>query len=431
MTYLPRHLNAALTQASRQFPVVMLTGPRQVGKTTLLKTLSAEISSKEAPRRYVTLDDPMLLSLAQEDPALFLQRFPPPLLIDEIQYAPGLLPLIKAAVDRQGGASSKTGKGQYWLTGSQPFHLMRGVSESLAGRVAALHLQGLTLAESMGLGASAHAFLPVCENAGDPLSQANHPLCTPPDDQTPLAWIFNVIWRGSFPALHAEETIDHDLFYASYLQTYLQRDVRDLTQVGDLSTFTRFLRSAAARTAQLLNLAEMARDVGIAPNTARQWLSILQASGVVWLLEPYHTNLSKRIVKAPKLYFLDTGLASYLTQWSSPATLEAGDFAWAKFENWVVCEILKSWWHSGQEAPLYYYRDRDGKEIDLLIVRNGTACPIEIKKTAQPGRDAIRHFSVLENSGLSVGSGAVICLCAERLPLTPQVDAIPAWQLGG
>ena len=175
----------------------------------------------------------------------------------------------------------------------------------------------------------------------------------------------------------------------------------------------------------------MARDVGIAPNTARHWLSILQASGLVWLLEPYHNNLSKRMVKAPKLYFLDTGLAAYLTQWSSPATLEAGALAGAIFETWVVAEILKSWWHSGQEAPLYFYRDRDGKEIDLLIVRDGTAYPIEIKKAAQPGRDAVRHFAVLDKSGLSTGAGAVICLCAERLPLTAQVDAIPAWQLGG
>ena len=207
------------------------------------------------------------------------------------------------------------------------------------------------------------------------------------------------IWCGAFPALHVqgEARADRDLYYASYLQTYLQRDVRDLAQVGDLMVFTRFLRSAAARTGQLLNLADMARDVGVAPNTAKHWLSILVASGLVWLLEPYHTNLSKRLVKTPKLYILDTGLVAYLTEWSSPATLEAGALSGAIFETWVVAEMLRSYWHNGKQAPLYFYRDKDQKEIDVLIVRDGRVHPIEIKKTLQPGRDSVRHFPVLEN----------------------------------
>jgi len=209
----------------------------------------------------------------------------------------------------------------------------------------------------------------------------------------------------------------------------LQRDVRDLAQVGDLTVFTRFVRSAAARTAQLLNMADIARDVGISPNTAKQWLSILQASGLVWLLEPYHTNVSKRMVKAPKLYFLDSGLAAYLTEWSSPATLEAGAMSGTIFETWVVSELLKSYRHNGKQAPLYYYRDKDQKEIDVLIVRDGTVYPIEIKKTANPGRDTVRHFSVLEKLGLRIGPGAVICLCDERLPLTSNVETVPAWQV--
>ncbi len=414
-TYLPRSLADPIATASRQFPVLMLTGPRQVGKTTLLKSLcetEARVATHPA-RRYVTLDNPMLLTLAREEPALFLQRFPPPVLIDEIQYAPGLLPLIKESVDAGGG------KGQYWLTGSQPFHLMQNVGESLAGRVAVMHLQGLSLGESLGHGARQQPFLP-----------GNIPalLLSPPT--VSLAWVFQHIWRGSFPALHVEDAPDRDLFYASYLQTYLQRDVRDLAQVGDLTAFTRFLRSAAARTGQLLNLADMARDIGVAPNTAKHWLSILQASGLVWLLEPYHTNLSKRLVKTPKLYFLDTGLAAYLTEWSSPDTLEAGAMSGAIFETWVLGEMLKSWWHHGKEAPFYYYRDKDRKEIDLLIVRDGRVHPVEVKKTVQPKREAVRHFSVLEKLGLELGVGAVICLTAERLPITAQVEAIPAWQVG-
>ncbi len=416
MTYLSRSLAGFILTASRQFPVLMLTGPRQVGKTTLLKSLCEDAAGQPA-RRYVTLDNPLMLALAREEPALFLQRFPPPVLIDEIQYAPGLLPLIKEAVD----ASGK--KGQYWLTGSQPFHLMQNVGESLAGRVAVMHLQGLSLGESLGHGALLHPFLPECSSTLAPCA-----LVTP--HGAPLNWVFERIWRGSFPALHVEDAPDRDLFYASYLQTYLQRDVRDLAQVGDLTAFTRFLRSAAARTAQLLNMADMARDVGVAPNTAKHWLSILQASGLVWLLEPYYTNLSKRLVKTPKLYFLDTGLAAYLTEWSSPATLEAGAMSGAIFETWVVSEMLKSWWHHGKLAPFYYYRDKDQKEIDVLIVRDGRVHPVEIKKTAQPGRDAVRHFSVLANLGLETGAGTLICLVSERLPITAQVEAIPAWQIG-
>ena len=413
--YLPRTLETAIARASAQFPVLMLSGPRQVGKTTLLKALCERESAAASPRRYVTLDNPLLLGLARDEPALFLQRFAPPLLIDEIQYAPGLFPLLKEAVDGQGG------KGLYWLTGSQPFHLMQNVTESLAGRVAVMQLQGLSSGEVDGHGAQVVPFLPGATAAADPRL----------DGTAPLAWVYERIWRGAFPALYApgDAADARDLFYGSYLQTYLQRDVRELGQVGDLMAFTRFLRSAAARTGQLLNLTDMARDVGVAPNTAKHWLSVLIASGLVWLLEPYHTNLSKRLVKAPKLYFLDTGLAAYLTAWSSPATLEAGAMSGALFETWVVAELLKSYWHNARQAPFYYYRDKDQKEIDLLIERDGRMHPIEIKKTAQPGRDAVRHFRVLENLGLDIGQGAVICLSAATLPLTAQVDAVPAWHI--
>jgi len=294
------------------------------------------------------------------------------------------------------------------------------VGESLAGRVAVLQLQGLSLAESLGRGNAVRPFLP-----GD----APDTNTAPPGDTSALHWVFETIWRGSFPALQDRLANNRDLYYASYLQTYLQRDVRDLAQVGDLTVFTRFLRSAAARTGQLLNMADTARAVGIAPNTAKQWLSILQASGLVWLLEPWHANVSKRMVKAPKLYFLDTGLASYLTEWSSPATLEAGAMSGAIFETWVVGELLKSYWHNGKQPPLYYYRDRDQREIDVLIVKDGMAFPVEIKKTSQPGRDAIRHFSAVDATGLTLGHGAVICLANQRVPITAQVDAVPAWQV--
>lgn len=404
MTYLHRTLEPIIEKVSQQFPVLMLTGARQVGKTRLLKHLSGD------QRQYVTLDDPVLLALAKEDPRLFLKRFTPPVLIDEIQYAPGLLPYIKMAVD-----STHT-KGGYWLTGSQPFQLMRGVSESLAGRVGILNLLGLSSWEKIALPEKSLPFCP-SEIFGD--------LKKPDEVSTlSLASIYHNIWLGSFPATAVDEDVDKDLFFSGYLQTYLQRDLRDLARVGDESAFMRFLKVAAARSGQLVDFASMARDTDVSPNTVKHWLSLLQASGIIYLLEPYHNNLTKRLVKSPKLYFIDTGLCSYLTQWSDHKSLEAGAMSGAIFENYVVIEILKSYWHHGLQAPLYFYRDQNKKEIDLLIVKNQKIHPVEIKKTASPRKDAIKHFKVLDQFD-NVSHGAVVCLCDEVLPLSERVNALP------
>jgi len=404
--YVPRTLEPFVTRAAEQFPVVLLTGARQVGKTTLLRHLSQE------DRTYVTLDDPLVLSLAKTEPTLFMQRFPPPVLIDEIQYAPELLPHIKMAADRA------QRPGLFWLTGSQQFHLMKGVSESLAGRVAVIHLLGLSRRELLGQGREARPFLPTPEEIQRRIGAGG---------KLTLKELYRLIWRGAFPAIALNDAVERDLFYSSYVQTYLQRDVRDLARVGDEMAFLRFLRAAAARTGQLLNLAELARDADVAPNTARHWLSILQTAETVYLLEPYFTNLNKRLVKTPKLYFLDTGLAAYLTEWASPETLEAGAMSGPILETWIVAELLKSYWHNGRRAPFYYYRDKDQREIDLLLVQDGIAYPLELKKTASPSRDDVRHFPTLERLGLPVGPGGVICLAAESLPLTASTQSIPAW----
>ncbi|QLA15951.1 ATP-binding protein [Desulfolutivibrio sulfoxidireducens] len=408
--YLPRTLERFIREASAQFPAILVTGARQVGKTTLLRRAAGP------ERTYVTLDDPLVLDLAREDPALFLQRFPPPVLIDEIQYAPGLLPYIKMAADQENRP------GLFWLTGSQPFHLMRGISESLAGRVGLVRLSGLSRAESMGLGAGVRPFLP----AHDPVAARSAPARNNPPS---LLDIYTLIWRGSFPALAANPNANRDLFFNSYLQTYLQRDVRDLAQVGDEMAFLRFLRAAAARTGQLLNMAELARDADVAPNTAKRWLSILRASGIVHLLEPYHTNVTKRLVKTPKLYFLDTGLCAYLTGWSSPVTLVDGAMSGAVFETWVAGEMLRSWWHNGLEAPFYHYRDKDQMEIDVVIVRDGVLYPVEIKRTGSPGQTDARRFTALSRLGMPVGPGAVVCLATQPLPLARQAWAVPAWEI--
>lgn len=405
--YLPRTLESFALQANAMFPVLMLTGPRQVGKTTLLKHLA-----EASPRTVVSLDDPLALQLARTDPALFFQRFKSPLLIDEIQYAPELLPYIKLLVDEN------RQPGMFWLTGSQPFPLMRGVSESLAGRVAVLNLLGLSAREADGRGGTVKPFLPPGQTDGNSASTAQ-------TSSADSGVLFERIWRGSFPAIALEPAMDRDLFFSSYLQTYVQRDVRDLARVGDESSFLRFVRAVAARSAQLLNMAELARDADIAPNTAKHWLSIMQSSGLVYLLEPWHSNVTKRLVKTPKLYFLDTGLAAYLTEWSSPVNLEAGAMAGAILETWVISELLKSWWHCGKRAPFYYYRDKDKKEIDLLIVQDGIGYPIEIKKTASPNKQAIKHFHLVGNAGLQQGPGVLLCLTRQILPLTAETTALP------
>lgn len=402
--YLTRTLESWFKEASRQFPVLLVTGARQVGKTTFLRHAS------EPERTYVTLDDPLVLALAKSDPALFMQRFPPPVLIDEIQYAPELLPYVKMACDQRRSPNL------FWLTGSQQFQMMRGVSESLAGRVGVLQLLGFSRRELLGRGETSQPFLPLPEE-----TDASSPL--------DLMELYRLIWRGSFPAIALNEQGDRDLFYGSYIQTYLQRDIRDLARVGDEMAFLRFLRAAAARTGQLLNMADLARDADVAFNTAKNWLSILKTSGIVYLLEPYHSNLTRRLVKTPKLYFLDTGLCTYLTQWSTPETLESGAMSGAILETWIMGELLKSYWHNGRQAPFFYYRDKDKKEIDLLIVRDGTMYPLEFKKSASPGTGDIRHFSVLANLKMPVGPGAVVCLASQSLPLGPSVRSVPVASL--
>jgi len=402
--YITRTLESFIGTAAKQFPVLLLTGARQVGKTTFLKHLISENMT------YVTLDDPLVLRLAKEDPALFFQKFIPPLLIDEIQYAPELLPYIKIQVD------TNRRPGLFWLTGSQQFHLMKGVSETLAGRVAVVQIMGFSRRELVGQSGESRPFLPIPENVRKRSDTGG---------KLTLKELYRIIWRGSFPAIVLDEGMDRDLFYGSYVQTYLQRDIHELARVGDELAFLRFLRAAAARTGQLLNITELARDAAIAVNTGKSWLSILQASGIAYLLEPYHTNVTKRLVKTPKLYILDTGLCAYLTEWSSPETLEAGAMSGAILETWILTELLKGYWHNGRRAPFYFYRDRDMKEIDLLIIQDGAVYPLEFKKTASAGKGDVRHFHGLEKLKLPIGPGGVICLTEQPLPLTPSTWSIP------
>ena len=403
--YTQRTLLSIIEKLSGSFPVLLVSGPRQVGKTTLLQHAQRE------KRHYVTLDDPIEKALAKEDPAAFLQNHPAPVMIDEIQYAPELFPYIKMAVDK-----ART-PGMFWLTSSQQFHLMKNVSESLAGRIAILNLLGLSLAEERGFAENALPFLP---------TQDSLTLRAKTAETLLLPAIYHKIWRGSFPfVVPHDDTITWETFYSSYVQTYLQRDVRDFTRVGDEQLFLRFLQTSAARTSQLINYTDMARDIGISEPTVKSWLSILEASGLIYMLAPYHSNQTKRLLKAPKLYFLDTGLCSYLTGWHNPEVLEKGAMNGAIFETFITSELIKTYWHNGRSAPFFFYRDRDKREIDLVIVENGTLYPVEIKKTATPDKDMVKHFTALDRLKMPVGQGAIICAREIYGPITRDIFSVP------
>ena len=400
MRTIQRTSSETILRASDQFPVVLLTGARQVGKTTLLKSIS------EQKRIYVSLDDPRIRDIARNDPELFLQTYPPPVLIDEFQYAPALLPFIKMAVDAHPDLC-----GQFWLTGSQRFLMMRDVGESLAGRVAVFEIGGITQGEEFRDGSSGA------------LLDGSLPCATA--EYGDVHSLFNRIHRGMFPALASGRVRDRSLFYASYLQTYLERDVRDLSKVGDESAFLAFLKAAAARTAQLVNLSELARDVGISVPTAKAWLSILEASGVVYLLHPYSRNVTSRIVKTPKLHFLDTGLCCHLAGWNTVESAETGAMNGALLESYVVSEILRSHWNVGRTPELWFYRDKIGAEVDLLIGHDGVLDPMEIKKKASPTEDDVKAFGKLQSLGLPLGKGGILCLARSFRPLNRSVSIIP------
>ena len=396
--YLERTLTKVIREATETFPVVLITGSRQVVKTTILE------QSKDTSRTYITLDDPQIRMLAKNDPPLFLQTFKPPLFIDEIQYAPELFPYIKIAVD------SAKQKGLFWLTGSQQFNMMKNVSESLAGRVAVLELQGLSQAEKNSRNSS--PFLPGA------VIPDNRPVMD-------IHSLYETILRGSFPELCVNSAINRNLFYTSYLKTYIERDIRQLIQITDEHRFITFMKVAAARTGQLLNYNDMAKEVEVSVNTIKSWLSVLETSGLIFLLPPYHNNIAHRAIKTPKCYFTDTGLCTYLSGWETAETLSLGAMGGAILETYVITEILKSYRHNGLSVNVYFYRDKDKKEIDLLIERNGLLYPVEIKRSASPKTNDVKHFNVLSRLGLPTGKGAVVCMYDKLLPMDQQIDIIP------
>lgn len=407
MSYITRSLEKVVLQVTKEYPVVLISGPRQVGKTTMLKKLM-----EGTDRNYVTLDDLQERALAKNDPEMFLQLHKPPILIDEVQYAPELFSMIKLIVDKEHR------KGDFWLTGSQIFDLMKGVQESLAGRVAVLSLSSLSQTEIYG-------------GEDSPFQLDLNHLTERKEGRTSadLQEIFRRIFQGSMPAIVSKELSNNSIFYGSYLSTYIERDVRNLSDAIDSLKFLRFLTAVAARCSQMLNVNEIARDADINLKQAKDWMEILETLGIIFYLHPYSNNMLKRLVKTPKYYFYDTGLVAYLTKWSSPETLENGAMNGAILENYVVSEIRKSYLNSGKEPFMYYYRDKDAREIDIVLEHDGELNPIEIKKSANPAPEILRSFSVLEKTGLNRGKGAVICMKMELSAFNQENFIVPVWLL--
>jgi len=407
MSYIRRSLEKIVLQVTKEYPVVLLSGPRQVGKTTMLKKLM-----EGTERNYVSLDDLQERELARTDPELFLQLHKPPILIDEVQYAPELFPYIKIIVDKE------QKKGDFWLTGSQVFSLMRGVQESLAGRVALLSLSSLSQAEAYG-GEEEMFTL----NTESLLSRKKGRKLADAEE------IFKRIFKGSMPAIVSEDISSPGIFYNSYLSTYIERDVKSLSDAIDSLKFLRFITALAARCSQMLNISELARDAELNQKQVKDWLGILETLGILFYLYPYSNNLLKRLVKTPKVYFYDTGLVAYLTKWSSPETLASGAMSGAILENYVVSEIRKTYLNHGKEAFMYYYRDKDAKEIDLVLEQDGELHPIEIKKSANPASEILRVFPVLDKSSLKRGNGAVICLKTDLSAFNKENYIVPVWMI--
>lgn len=417
MKYIGRHIEDIIRDSDKSFKCVLLTGARQTGKSTLLKTIFPD-------KRYVLLDDPFVEEQANDNPNLFMMLNPPPVIYDEVQRTPGLFRFIKINCD------ATNEKGLFCLSGSQPLELMEKASESLSGRVSILELSGLSLRE---IQASEFTlpFLPTL----DYIQKRNQTAQMPEN-------IWEIIHRGSYPELQ-DKDIQWSAFYSSYVKTYLERDVRSLTMVHNLNDFRRFMVSVAARTGQVLNYSYIADEIGKDVSTIRNWISILEASGIIYLLEPYTASVLKRVIKSPKIYFRDTGLAAYLTRWLTPETLANGAMSGAMFETFAITEILKSYANRGMDYRYFvsYYRGRDKKkvrkngeeyevesEIDLIIEENGVLYPIEIKQSAKVTADETSAFTVLDKiSEKKRGTGGLICMCPQPGQLRENIYQIPIW----
>jgi len=408
--YYTRHIEPVVKRIAKRKSVIVLTGARQVGKSTMLKEILGNIN-------YITLNRPLVRESAKENPSIFFEVNKPPIVIDEIQKAAELFDYIKDLVDE-----NKI-KGQFYLTGSQSITLMKNVSDSLAGRAGIIKLLGLSIRE---LSKNPHRkpFLPISER----MTEAENI-----DTAFDYTKLVSCIHKGFFPELYETESDLYDWadYHSSYFQTYIEKDIKDVLNIQDESAFIKFVKAVASLTGRVLNMSTLAEICGKDAKTVKSWLSVLESSGLIYLLEPYYNNFSKRMIKSPKLYFLDTGLACWLLGWNTPDQLTNGAMWGHIFESFVFSEILKSYYNDGiVKPPLYYYRDKDKKEIDIIIEDGSTLYPIEIKTTSDPTKSMASVFRLIDKiPGKEAGNGAIICLAKERLPLKDDVWILPAQML--
>lgn len=410
MKYIPRAIEPTILKFSQTFPVLCLTGARQVGKTTVLQHVAEEQGNS---RRVISLDNLEARKLAQNDPNLFLQRYRPPILIDEVQYAPQLFDAIKLDVD-----THPNEKGRYWLTGSQPFHLMKGISQSLAGRIVLLELSPLSEAEKSSR--ETQPFLP---------SQAFFERGAETAKTKSEIALFESMLKGGYPAMFDLESTLREAAFESYISTYLLRDIRELTQVNDELAFRTFLQACAALTARPVNYAELARLAEVTIPTAKSWLSLLVSTYIIKLVQPYYTNQLKRLRKSPVLHFCDSGLASYLSGWTEASALAKSAVGGFYLESFCYAQIERSYTNEGKTARLHTLRANDKQEIDLVLEDNNMLYPIEIKQAGRAQVSDCKHFSLLQKTQSKVGIGTVLCLCKDTLPITREAWQYPIWAL--
>jgi predicted AAA+ superfamily ATPase len=403
--YITRTIEPLISRLSKEYPAILLTGSRQTGKTTLLKNIS---KTQDPNRNYVSLDGLRERELAKSDPKMFFQIYKPPVLIDEVQYAPELFPYIKILIDETHRP------GDFWLTGSQLFKLMKGVHESLAGRIALLHLTPLSQTELYG-------------GVREPFSTNLEKLIAKESKLEPVSTpeIYQRIFLGGMPALATGEYTDANIFYSSYIGTYLIRDVEELSGTISSLKFLKFITAVAARASQMVNYKNIADECDLDQATVKAWLLILETLGIIFYLRPFSNNALSRTVKTPKLYFYDTGLVCYLTKWSSPETAMNGAMNGPLLENYAVAEVIKSYLNAGFEPFVYYYRDKDDNEIDLIIESDGYLFPIEIKKTASPDSHLTKAFRVLDKAPLQRGTGSILCMADKISGLGNDVLIVP------
>ena len=404
MKYIKRELERKFLAMNAVFKAVMVTGARQVGKSTMLKELAAG-----EERTYVNLDNSRDRELANRDPGLFFQVYKPPILIDEAQKAPELFEYIKMLCDE----SDQTGL--FWLTGSESKKLLKEARDSLAGRICILRLYSLSQREKAGkcdLGGMEFSFTALSERAAD-------------FPENNIIDIYTHIWEGGMPGtigMTAEQRME---YYESYIETYLMRDAVDDNGISDTEGFRKVLRACAAFAGNLVNYTDIAQEGNVSVPTVREWIKVLQSMGIVYLMEPFSNNELKRLIKTPKLYFCDTGLRAYLSMWTSRDTLMNGAASGHYFENYVVSEFLRMYSYSKNKTNMTFYRDTNQKEIDIVLEENGTLHPLEIKKSSNPEKKAISSFNLLEKSSLKIGEGGIICMADKPFPLDAQNNLIP------